>query len=179
MTSHSEFSVSNAFRLLFFLSLFVYVLILLISLPSGAPGLLPAVVLPIIAVLLLYRLLTILFPARIDDLREGISDHLDARSAGMISTDSLIPDESDQGVEDPKPAETARILIWITAGILLIYMFGHFIGGFVFMLPFLYIYGDIDLVRSLTVSVVITLLLWILAASVNLSIWPGKWVEFL
>ena len=149
--------------------LLTYIVALLLRMPSDEARLFPLLVVPIIGILVVFRLLNILSQDRINQYFEGLK--VDSPLSQFEQED--VEHESGTDIENIDKTELLKVTVWIAIGIGLIYIVGLLIGGWSYVTTFLYLYGGYDVKTSVGVATGLMIFLISITIAFGFSLWPG------
>ncbi|WP_380676158.1 hypothetical protein [Salinigranum sp. GCM10025319] len=166
-------------ELLLYATVAAYTVAMLLAMPSGDSRQVPILVVPLLLVLVVYRLLT-RTSRRFD---EGVHARLVALLGALTARDSGDDDLMDQYIDDDddddehevgESSGTSELTMigWILAGFGIMYAFGVVVGGLVFGVAFVTLNG-LSVRQAIVTSATLVGLLWVLSSALRIRLWGG------
>lgn len=166
-------------ELLLYAAVAAYAVAMLLAMPSGDSRQVPILVVPLLLVLVVYRLLTRI-SRRFDEVVHARLVALFRTLTAGDSSDDLIEqyiddddDSAGDGVEDESSGASELTMIgWILGGFGIMYAFGVVVGGLVFGVAFITLNG-LSVRQAAVTSVTLVGLLWVLSSALRIRLWGG------
>lgn len=149
-----------------------YAVLLLATMPSGDARTVPALVVPILLGLTVYQLAnkaSATFHERVHRRLIHVGEVLKGRPDG---DDGSFVEDTDTNEQDDDRLGNMVTLVWTVAGIAIVYAIGVLVGGFVFMVSYIYV-NEKNVKLALGVPILVTGLLWVFSSVLGIRIWSG------
>jgi hypothetical protein len=150
-----------------------YAVLLLATMPSGDARTVPILVVPVLLGLTIYQIANRASTTFHERVHQRFI-HLGQVLKGRPDEDgeSFAADARTDNEDDDDALENLTTIGWIVVGVGVVYAVGVIVGGFVFMLSYIYV-NEKDVKQALGVSLLVTGLLWVFSSTLGIRVWAG------